>query len=452
MKITSLIEKYYKKTGERSQKAVKNIFYGFGIKGVAILVQILMVPLMLRLLGEVVYGVWLTLYSIITWFNFFDLGFGHGLRNRLAESFARNDRNDAQELVSTTYFVLGIISVIILVIMLIVIPIVNWQSLLNTNFVSNSELNIILIFISISFSANLSFKVINSILLADQRPALSDGILQFSSLFSLIVIFILPFFIKVSLLLLAFILCFSPVLFYMIATLYFFYVGDYVKLRPNLKFVNSAKIRSIFSLGSKFFISQLSSVILFSSINFIIAQVSSPKEVTYYNIVMRYFSIPLIIFGVSLSPFWSAVTDAIAKNEFKWIKKSLKTFLYITLIIAFGIIVLLMISPMFFSFWLGQEIEIPLGLSIIVALSTIVRAINSPFSTFLNGFGKLKLGVIIVIIKDILYLPLAFILGGIWGVIGVVVAMLLMQIVSLIIEPIQLNKLINHEAYGIWGK
>ncbi|MFZ1290152.1 MAG: hypothetical protein WAR79_08675 [Melioribacteraceae bacterium] len=445
-------EKYYKNRGERSKIALKNIFLGFGIKGLSIIVNLLMVPIMLNLLGSELFGIWLTLFSIITWFNFFDLGFGHGLRNRLGNTFANDLIIDSKELISTSYFILIIISIVLFLVSLIIIPFLNWQIILNTKNVSNHLLSLIVIFISASFSFNLVLKLITSILLADQRTALTDGIIQSASLISLILLIVLPFFTKVSFTILAVILCFSPLLINLIATLYFFFISKYKVFKPSIKYIRINKANLIFKLGSKFFINQLSSVILFSSINFIIAQVSTPIEVTKYNIVMRYFSIPLLIYGVILNPLWSAVTDASVKSDFNWIKKTLNGVNKIAIGFSIFTIFMLLFSNIVYKIWLNNELNIPLGISIIVTFSTILKILGSSFSTFINGFGKLKLGVYLVLLKDIIFLPMAFYLGNIWGVIGVIIAMILGQIISLIFEPIQIYKLINRKAFGIWSK
>ncbi|MDE5975352.1 MAG: hypothetical protein K2G69_02250, partial [Muribaculaceae bacterium] len=58
----------------------------FLVKGISILTSFLLVPLTLGYLRPVEYGIWMTLSSILVWINYFDIGLGNGLRNKLAEA------------------------------------------------------------------------------------------------------------------------------------------------------------------------------------------------------------------------------------------------------------------------------------------------------------------------------------------------------------------------------
>ena len=96
------------------------------------------------------------------------------------------------------------------------------------------------------------------------------------------------------------------------------------KFKPNFKFVNFKYAKELYSLGIKFFIIQISAVIIYSTDNIIIANILGPAEVTPYNIAFKYFSIIMIIFAIILRPMWSSVTDAYTKDDFNWIKKAFK--------------------------------------------------------------------------------------------------------------------------------
>lgn len=69
---------------DRTKQAKINVWVSFLIKGVSILVSLVLVPLTLSYLTPFDYGVWLTLNSILVWLDFFDVGLGNGLRNKLS--------------------------------------------------------------------------------------------------------------------------------------------------------------------------------------------------------------------------------------------------------------------------------------------------------------------------------------------------------------------------------
>ena len=119
------------KGNQRSVKAKKNILASFGIKGVSVLIGLIKVPVILLYLDVEKYGVWLTIASIVDWVHYFDLGIGHGLRNKFAEALANNDKERAKKLVSTAYFYITLIFLGISVLLIPIVYVFNWQSILN---------------------------------------------------------------------------------------------------------------------------------------------------------------------------------------------------------------------------------------------------------------------------------------------------------------------------------
>ena len=95
---------YFSKGHERTIRAKKNIVISFILRVISIGTSLLLVPLILAYLDQTRYGIWLTLASIVMWFNFFDVGLGHGLRNKLSEALAegKNELSGKKKPVSRT--------------------------------------------------------------------------------------------------------------------------------------------------------------------------------------------------------------------------------------------------------------------------------------------------------------------------------------------------------------
>ena len=92
MKKTNTLISFFTQGNKRTLRAKKNITVSFISKAISILIGFIIVPLTLSYIGEVEYGIWLTIASIISWFSFFDIGLGNGLRNKLAEALAKDDQ------------------------------------------------------------------------------------------------------------------------------------------------------------------------------------------------------------------------------------------------------------------------------------------------------------------------------------------------------------------------
>ena len=448
--ITTAFNKFFK-GHSRTVKAKKNIIVSFGLKGISIIVGLVFVPLILGYLDAERYGIWLTLSSIIAWFSFFDIGLGNGLRNRFAEAIAAGDHELAKTYVSTTYAILGVVFLFVLILFNIVNPFLNWQIILNTTAVGGRELSIIALIVFIFFILRFFFNLIGTILMADQRPAINNAFGPIGNVGALIIIFILTKTTEGSLILLSMVLSIVPVIVLIIATFYFF-KKDYNKYKPEFKYIDFSKSKDLLGLGFKFFYFQIAALIFFSTTNFLIAQFENQESVAAYNIAYKYFFTVIMIYSIILMPFWSAVTEAYAKRDFAWLKRSIKKLNLLSVAMAGILVTLLLISNFVYDIWVGDKINIPFKLSFIIMIYTFIQLFVAPYSTFINGYGKLKLGLYAITIKLIIYIPAALILGKQYGAFGIVLAMALIQLPSLILEPLQVYLITNQKAYGIWNK
>ena len=128
MDIKLVISSYFSRGHERTLKMRKNILQIFFLRGIGVLITFLLVPITLDYLKPSEYGVWLTLSSIIVWIDFFDIGIGHGLRNKLSEAIANDNFILAKQYVSTTFVFLCIISLILFSLFFIINPFLGFRS------------------------------------------------------------------------------------------------------------------------------------------------------------------------------------------------------------------------------------------------------------------------------------------------------------------------------------
>jgi O-antigen/teichoic acid export membrane protein len=220
-----------------------------------------------------------------------------------------------------------------------------------------------------------------------------------------------------------------------------------------MKYVNYKYAPDLFKLGARFFILRISSIVLYTSSNIIITQILGPEEVTVYNIAYKYFYVPIMVFSIVMTPVWSAVTDAYVKDDFVWLKNILKKLNLISLIFVSGILVMLLMSGTVYRLWIGDRVEVPFILSAVMALYAIINVTLSPYSQFINGFGKLKISTVFVWFQVILFIPLAiYLTKSPLGVTGIMLATCLITGTAFMIEPVQTHKLLNKKANGIWNK
>ena len=123
-------------------------------------------------------------------------------------------------------------------------------------------------------------------------------------------------------------------------------------------------------------------------------------------------------------------------------------------VITFSVILFVMViaSKYIYLFWVGAEIKISLILSILMSIYMFVLMYSTYYSNILFGIGKIRLITIITIIEALLYIPLAMGLSKFIGLYGVVVALIAVNLICMISNRIQFNKLSKGVAVGIWNK
>ena len=435
----------------RTVKARKNIIASVVLKGVDSLVYLLLVPVTLGYLNQYEYGIWLTLNSILMWINSFDIGLGNGMRNKLAQAVATGDRNLGRIYVSTTFFMLIFLMSVIILAGSALEPFVNWYEILSTTPPQVPHLDEIVYVSFAIFCLNFIFKFIGNVYLAMQLPAVNNLIVTSGHLLSLIIIFILTRTTAGSLMFVAVTYSISPLVIYLMAYPITFY-RIFPWLRPSFRCFKKQYLGDLFNIGVQFFLLQLSGILLFSFANLLISHLFGPENVTPYNIAYRYFSILPMAMNIILAPMWSATTDAYAKGDIEWIKRTMKS-IHRILFGAFALLFAMVVaSPLVYKVWVGTEVKIPLLLSAIMAVYVAILISSLTYSNFLNGLGKLRLQTINTVSVAILFYPLCWFLGTRFGINGVISGMCLLNLSGLILNKVQFNKVIGNRASGIWNK
>lgn len=440
-------------TGSRTEKAKKNIVVLFVIHIFNFLSLMAIVPITIKYLGENQYGIWLTLSSVLMWFGNLDFGIGNGLRNKLAESFAKEDYQSARKYLSTAYAVFGIGIFTSLLIYLVIHNFINWAFILKAGSYDVKSVNNFVLIVFVLFAFQFLLRLLTSLINADQKPALNGFITLCNNILTLIVVFILNLVAQSSLYAYGILISVIPLAVLLIAS-YILFKGRYKKIAPSLKQVDLKSYRNLVSLGLQFFIIQVSALIVFTTDNLIITHLYDPSQVTIYNIAHKYFFLNTLVFNVFLSPFWSAFTDAFVKNDFEWIKQVVKRLLQIWAVISFATIIMIVVSDFVYRIWVGGNIQIPFSLSVAMGIFMIVTNWNNIFAFFINGVGKIRLQFYFSIFAAVINIPLSIFLakGMNMGITGVITATIICIGFASIWAPIQYKKIITGTAQGIWMK
>jgi O-antigen/teichoic acid export membrane protein len=407
----SFLKYRFDKINNLSQIYVKQVGYSFIIKLLNVFISFLYVPIVLNYLNAEKFGIWIALTTIINWIKLFDVGIGNGLRNKLALALAKNDLVTARELVSTTYFLLALIFFVMLLIIHLFNPYINWNSLLNTESIVESELFVITSFVITFIIVGFVLHIVTVIFTAHGNSSM-NGVIQFiNSSVSLFIVWIITVFLPPgNLLLLSVTVTGIPILVYFLVSIYV-YTSKYKYLMPSFSFVKLKGSRSLLVLSSKFFITQISATILYSSIPFIVTRFYGPTEVAQFHIASSIFNLPIIIIGLITSPVIPLITHAYAKGDLTWIKKMLTIFNFFSVGMILLTLLILFFSDQIYKLWVGDKVEIDLSLSVFVSIYACISLVKNPYSVLLNGLGKINILTVIGPTSVFLFIILCYVLN-----------------------------------------
>ena len=451
--IKTQIRKKFIGTDSRSKKMYKNTVAMIGIRGVSMILTLISAPIMLHHVDRADYGVLLTLTSIVGWVGYMDVGLGNGLRNKLPEFLAKGDFHSAKKIVSSCYVTLAIYVALIIVIFLIVSPFIDWLGVLNSPTSDAGEIRGLTNVVFIAFCIQFLFGLINSILFAYQMPAFQSLFTFVGQFVALIALVIQVYVFDVtSVLQIGAVNSIIPPLVLFLGSIGLFRT-KLKDIAPSFKLFEFKSVGSILSLGLKFFVLQMITIVLFQANSIIIARVVSPEAVVEYKLAFKYVSLLTMIFTIVITPVWSATTDAYVRKDFEWINKTLSFSRKVCIASVFIGVLMVLASKFVYGMWLGRgSIDISYSTTGLIFLYISFEMLYKVYGTIINGTGKVFAQMILTGIIAIIYIPLAIFLANLCGLSGVLIANVIVFALNYAWSKLQCNKLISQTATGIWNK
>lgn len=444
------ITKIFQSSDKRNSNLRNNILLSAAMKATGMLTSFLIVPVTLHYLDNEIYGIWMTITSILMWFSFFDVGLGNGMRNYMTQAISANDYKTARAYLSTTLCVLTFISIVL---GLLCIPCLSldFNKIFNTYALPNTVLQKALIIAVLFTLVNFVVKNIGFVFIALQKYGLNDVLTTAGNVLGLIIVFILTKTTQGNLLYVVTAFTLSPVLVYLIATIPIFH--KYKQLRPSWRYYDKSLLKNIVGKGLGFFAIQITScLVIFGGSNVIISHFCGPTSVTVYNIAYKLFNLLAIAYTVIISPMWNAYTDAQVRGDFTWIRATFNKALKLWGLSVIGGVLLLVICNTFYKIWVGSSVTVPIQISAAVLLYISAFNFNNCVTYLLNGLNKITVQIITSITGTILYLLFIILFGREIGMTGIILSMAICYILMGTVHLYQCKLLIGEKARGIWNK
>lgn len=377
-------------------------------RAIAVSATFAAVPLMIKYLGPEEFGVWSTILTLMSWVIFFDFGIGNGLRNLVAEALARDDFSAAKAYTSSAYLMVGGVALCLGCFTIFASYLMPWQSIFETQVISSENLRYAVQVTIIFVLANFWLGLVNSLVGAIQKSSISAFGQAATNVSILFLVFLISRTFPRSIVDLAIIYGFSMIISNTMISIWFFF--KYPALIPSLSYTTSHG-RPLLGLGLKFFLIQLSGLILFATDKIVIIQVLGPIYVAEYEVVYKIFSIITFVHSVISIPLWSAYTDAHKRGDSAWIRRMVARQLRIYTVIAAAAVTLLLLCNTIIEAWVGKEFLASPALLLSMLLYVLIASWNNIFAMIVNGIGSINIQLYTALIAMILNIPLSLFLS-----------------------------------------
>ena len=416
-------------------EVIKNLIF----KILNIFLGMLIIPLSISKLGKNDYGLWITIMSIVTWFNISDFGLGNFIRNEVSYNIKKN-KEKLQKSVSEVFTVLIFIVIILSIGISFLYSIGILNKLLKNIFI-DKRIIILFVYIYLNFIVNFIFGLYISISYGISKSYNAE---ISNTIFSITVLFFIYIIENISLINFALIYLIASI----ISKLFLFLIvikEDKIFL-PKFLNIKRIKIKKIICNGGSFFILQVCGIILFSTDNIIISKFLNNSLVTEFSLINKIYETGVMIYSLIMIPLWGRVASAFANDDFNWIEQVKKYLLKVAGIFFLGTVFVSLLINNIINFWIKTgDYNFDKKTILIFLLYNCIVYINAIYVNILNGLGIIKLQSFVAVITAILNIPLSIFFMKEYNleIGGVKLATLFCVLISMIVSMIQVKKVLK---------
>lgn len=438
-----------KQISKQNKNILYNVIGAFAVKGGSLIISVILLPLYLQFFqDQEILGIWYTILSVLNWVIIFDLGLGQGLRNQLPKALLNNDKKLAREYISTTYVLMSAVAVVISTVGIILIQNVNLYGVFNVDasVIKYHDLQHAVIIVFLGIILQIVLKIATSILYAMQKSAVVNVLALLSNIIIVCALFFIPSRdIGTNLIAMAWVNVAAANIPYLGCTFILFDMEPLKGTAPSLKAFSKQNVKAIFNVGLSLFWLQVVFMIVSSTNEFLISNLTAPKYVVEYQAYYKIFKTAAMVVSLALTPIWSAVTKAQIEKNYSWIKKVYILFLGCSSLCFLAEICLIPILQWGMDLWLGKDvIAVQAWYAVVFALSSAIFVLHNVNTSIGNGLSYFKVQMIWMTFAAISFIPLSFLFVKIFNSwIGVVLASVIAMLPYEILAPIYTFRYLN---------
>lgn len=404
------------------------------VRLVNVIVGLIAVRLTLRYLGAERYGLWVAISSVMTMLSLTDLGINNGLVNGIANAYGRDDRQLARQYVSSAFFSLTAIALLLGAVFAFLYPHVPWASVFRLESpLAKAEVRPAIC----AFFGCLILSIPSGIA-ARVQVGMQQGFVSnlWSGIGALMGLGLLLLAIHVhgSLFILVCALGGGPVVAQICNGLFFFGIQQR-QLRPTWMATKGPITGDLLRSGSAFLVLQIAAAVAFSSDNFILVRILGPEAVAHYAVPSKLFNVVAVSSGILVAPLWPAYGEALVRRDHPWIRRTLQRSVVASLAVSLLISVpLFFLAPWIIRFWIGRSFSAPSILLLAgLAAWSVLNSVSIALSTFLNSALFIKVQAKIGALGAIVNLAISIYLTRQIGLSGVVYGSIVAQTFAVLV-------------------
>ena len=159
-----------------------------------------------------------------------------------------------------------------------------------------------------------------------------------------------------------------------------------------------------------------------------------------------------MVLNMILAPVWSAFTDAYTKKDYMWMRKTFRRLERLNYLFVVILFFMFLLSGPVYKIWIDGKIFIPTILSFSMMILIMVQCFASTYMMCLNGIGHIRIQLLIYVICAIISWPVLTMSARYLGLVAVTMIPTFVYLLQAVFGRIQLNRIINNSARGIWIK
>jgi len=410
--------------------------------------QVVAMPLAIRALGPERFGVFAMLSSSLIWISSANIGLGNSLVIAISKAVAIDDLRAQTRAISSAFFAVIGISIVILLSMGIIHSQFDILHYLGGQYqIYSSDITTGFWWLVCCMIIHLILDVFEGAQSGYQEIHIVNIAGMFGQVFSAITLLLVVF-------------CHAQSIVSLIICLYVFSIiprllnalFSVTMVRPHLfpqpRYYSHTALSSLLSTGMAFTLMGIAYFLKHQCSILLVGYMLGPVSVAGYAIMINITLLAFGIISMQMRPLLPALTDAWARQDYKWVKQTYIKILHYTMwyAIAVGVILALFGKPII-RVWYGPQMMPSVYLQIAIGIGFILQAWESCHITVLMGLGYVWPPILAFLCQSVLMLVIAIPLIHKFGAAGAACAICItVLVINCWLLPIMLQRVLRHPS------